>query len=307
MNMRSLSLLVAASVVHLAISAQAQAKPPHHNQSISESDVISGKAKPDPQSGYILIDGSRAVTGIFMRIPDAVTRAAWEQDRKLALTKALSRYAVDVSDWQATVDLNKMRGYKGVYPSKPAEPTIDTVSVTPLETRDLATFGPQFRYTKGAHVTFLTAVKPGTYYWTGPWGGPCMCMGTVEFEVKAGVVTNLGNMLWALPRQEGNMTVARLAAQQKAELRAEAGKKPQPDPSAPPPLDITLPDSLKAWPVVTAELHAHGKFNNYAAVVVSRLDPIPGVLAYSRDTVIDERTGQALANPKLVSSQKPKI
>lgn len=304
---RSFATPLGMALVLALVSPAATAAPLRPNQPIGEADVLSGKVTRDPDLGYILVGGVGGAMGTFMRVPDDATRAAWEQDRKDALAKALKKYPGAVSDWQATVDMLKKSGNKGPYPEKPVEPTIDSVEVAPLDTRDMVSFGPQFRYTKGARTSFLIAAKPGTYFWVGVPGSPCMCMGTVQFEVKAGVVTNLGNMLWALPQQKLDMTVAQLAVIKNAEERAKAGKPPRADPFAAPDLDIVVPDSLKNWTVVAAELHAHGKFNNYGAVVVSRLAPIPGVISYRRDTVIDERTGQALPNPKLVSMQKPKL
>ena len=288
-------------------SPAAHAAPARPNQPIGEADVLSGKVTRDPEMGYILVGGIGGAMGTFMRFPDDVTRTAWEQDRSDALAKALKKYPAMVSDWQFIVDSLKKNGSKGPYPPKPVEPTIDSVEVVPLDMRDMITFGPQFRFTKGARTSFLTTAKPGVYYWVGVPSLPCMCMGTVQFEVKAGQVTNLGNMLWALPQQKQDLTVAQLEAINAADMRAKAGKPARPDAYASPDLDMTVPDSLKDWPVVTAELHAHGKFNNYGAAIVSRLAPIPGVLSYRRDTVIDERTGQALPNPKLVSMQKPKL
>lgn len=307
MMKRSFATSLGMAISLALISPLAIAAPLRPNQPIGEADVLSGKVTRDPDLGYILIGGIGGAMGTFMRVPDEATRAAWEQDRKDALAKAQKKYPGAILDWEATVDMLKKSGNKGPYPEKPVEPTIDNVEVAPLDTRDMVSFGPQFRYTKGARTSFLTVVKPGYYYWVGVPVAPCMCMGTVQFEVKAGVVTNLGNMLWALPQQKLDMTVAQVEWTKSAEERAKAGKPPRVDPFAAPDLDMTVPDSLKNWTVVAAELHAHGKFNNYGAVVVSRLAPIPGVLSYRRDTVIDERTGQALPNPKLVSMQKPKL
>lgn len=251
----------------------AQTKP---NDLITESAVLSGKVTPDPAMGYIFVRMPRGMTITLMRVPDAETVAAWEQDRQKALAKAIKNYPGDISTWEDDVALLKKARPKDPLPPRPAEPTLEAVEVVPQELRDLLNIGIFRRYAKGTAFDepFLVAVKPGTYFYAGT-NTTCMCMGTVAFDVLPGKVTNLGATL--------------------------LDKTPSPS------VDMTVPDSLKAWPVMPAELHAHGKFNNYFRVIVNRMPAIPGVLSYRRDTVIDERTGQALLNPKLVAVQKPKL
>lgn len=331
------------SLCALALAAwvsPALATPIKPNMPVSEGDIASGKVTLDPAGGYILVGGDGPANGTFLRVPDAETRAEWEKDRQEALAKALKKYPGKVLDWQKYVSQLKQMRPKETPPPKPAEPTLDTVEVEPLELRDSVTFGPQGRLTKGGRIAFLTTAKPGLYYWSGRtalapsqginvWSlmsgpmpkpvagdrsaiggglnGICVCMGTVQFEVKPGTVTNLGNMLWALPELKSDPTVAQMGAAVDAQKRSDAGKDAKLDQFAAPALDMTVPDSLKGGPVLNAQLQAHGKFSNYFGGEVSRLAPIPGVLSYRRDTVIDERTGQALPNPKLVSMQKPKL
>jgi hypothetical protein len=47
--------------------------------------------------------------------------------------------------------------------------------------------------------------------------------------------------------------------------------------------------------------------NNYFGATVTRMAPIPGVLAYHRDVVVDERTGQEIASPTIISRAKIKL
>lgn len=268
----------------------AQTKP---NDLITESAVLSGKVTPDPAMGYIFVRMPRGMTITLMRVPDAETVAAWEQDRQKALAKAIKNYPGDISTWEDDVALLKKARPKDPLPPRPAEPTLEAVEVLPQELRDLLNIGIFRRYAKGTAFDepFLVAVKPGTYFYAGT-NTTCMCMGTVAFDVLPGKVTNLGATLLDKTPSSGSEV---LQAGTDAASMAPAG------------FDMTVPDSLKAWPVMPAELHAHGKFNNYFRVIVNRMPAIPGVLSYRRDTVIDERTGQALPNPKLVAVQKPKL
>lgn len=122
--------------------------------------------------------------------------------------------------------------------------------------------------------------------------GLCYCMGSVKFEVKPGVVTNVGNFLLAAP----------LAEQQKSAPLLDIvhtggwnGFKIE-VPSTSAVVDFAVPKSLERWPVEQATFSANGKFDNIYGVMISRLPPVLGVLAYERDKVIDAKTGAAVAS-----------
>lgn len=282
-----------------------------HAEPVEEKNVIAGKAKLDPTMGYILISGPGRQFGMFLRVPDDSTFAAWEKDRQRAFEKALRGYKTTYANWQILADNAKANHSKP--PAEPTKPTLESVQVDPPELRDVAAFGPQFVYSKGETVTYLQAVKPGTYRWYGnviggggiPAGGTCMCMGTVQFEVKPGVVTDTGNWLQAAPHGGEDMDVSRRALKEANAKRVAAGKEPRlPLPPSEP--RFGLPASLKDWPSVQAEFRASGKLNNYYGIFISRLSPIPGVLGYRRDAVVDLRTGQEIESPTLVSRAKIK-
>jgi hypothetical protein len=278
---------------------------------VEEKDVVSGKAKLDPAKGYILISGPERQFGTFLRVPDAETFAAWEKDRQKAFEKAKRRYQSDLAQWQ--INATELRSHKMNVPDAPAEPTLETTQVDPPEMRDVVGFGPQFVYAKGETVYYLQAVKPGDYVWYGnvlggngvPGAGTCMCMGTVRFAVKAGAVTDLGNWLQTAPHADEDMDVQRLMLKEANDKRVAEGKKPR-LPSSPGAPKFGVPASLKDWPSAQAEFHAHGKLNNIYGIFVSRLSPVPGVLGYHRDTVVDLRTGQEIESPTLVSRAKIK-
>ncbi len=48
---------------------------------------------------------------------------------------------------------------------------------------------------------------------------------------------------------------------------------------------------LAGYAIVPAELRAAGRFPNYYGLQIDRMTPIPGVLAYERDRIIDVKTG----------------
>lgn len=279
---------------------------------IEEKNVLSGKDKFDPASGYIFLTGPARQFGMFLRVPDDATRAAWEKDRQKAFEKALKSYRSDYAQWKANTAVRAEHKMKPEDP--PVEPTLETFQFEPLDLRDEVSFGPQYVYAKGEVISYLEAVKPGTYIWYGnvlggnglPAGGVCNCMGTVRFEVKAGVVTDLGNWLLAAPRMKDEIGVGAVKLAEENIKRIAEGKDPRALPDFGE-IRFGLPVSLKDWPVVQAEFHASGKLNNFFAIYIGRLPHVPGVLGYRRDVVIDERTGLEVPSPTLFTLQKLKF
>ena len=307
--------LIVAALAAMATTAQAADKPgPFAGPAVAldEKAIVSGKEKLDPTAGYILVTGPVRQYGMFLRVPDDAVRAEWERDRQKAFTKEHKRYESSMSVWRANAEA--LRNAKAEVPPEPAEPKLETFEHAPIDLHDVATFGPQFAYAKGTSFAYLEKVRPGTYVWYGnvmggngyPAAGTCLCMGTVRFEVKPGVVTDLGNALQALPQWSAEMDVARMDLKAANDKRVAEGKEAFPQ-FASANLATGLPASLKDWPSVQAEFHASPKINNYYGIFVSRLPPVPGVLGYHRDVVVDERTGLEIASPTLASRQKPKL
>jgi len=298
-------LLVASLGLALLAPQALLAKP------VEEKNVSSGKEELDPAMGYILLSGPERQTGTFIRVPDDETWKKYEEDRLKAFAKAQKRYASELSTWKANAEIAKSNG--AIPLVKPEAPTLATFTIDPIELRDTESFGPLFAYAKGETITYLSAVKPGKWVWYGQifFGnngaamGTCYCLGSVQFEVKPGVVTDLGTSLVNAPRWEMENDVARLTLRDMNAKRVASGKEPIRT-LVSGPVKYGLPASLQSWPSVQAELHASPKMNNYFGVLVSRVAPIPGVLAYHRDVIVDERTGQEIDSPTLVTRARIK-
>jgi hypothetical protein len=281
---------------------------------IEERDVVSGKVKLDPARGYIFLHGPTRLFGLFLRVPDQATVDEYQQDWEKAFAKAKKRYAGQLASWENAVKLAKQVPKEP--PPRPDEPTRETFTIEAIELRDPAPFGPMFVFNKGNDTfSYLTSVKPGTYIYYGPVmvapgggvAGTCDCLGSVKFEVRAGVVTNLGTYLLSAPQPAHDHDVMTREAWTRIEEKAaRTGKPADPGILAQPPLDYTMPTSLSAWPAVQPEFFASGKLNNFYGILISRLPPIPGVLAYRRDTVIDARTGEELVSRPILSQAKTK-
>lgn len=282
----------------LGVSGAAFAAPA---DSLDEKKVVSGKTALDPATGYILLHGPGRQGGTFIRVPDAEDLEAFRKERAEAFAKAEKRYQKKLSSWENEAKVAAAQ--KKAAPAKPAAPDEASFSIGDIEARTALQFGPDFAYIKdkaNERYSYAMAVKPGTYIWYGPvlfdpgqgFVGLCYCMGSVRFEVKPGVVTNVGNFLTAAP----------LAEQQKSapllDIRHNGGwtgfKVEVPTASVP--VDYGVPASLDKWPVEQAVFTASGKFNNIYGVMVSRLPPVPGVLAYDRDRVIDAKSGAPVAS-----------
>lgn len=277
---------------------------------VEEKNVLSGKAKLDPASGYMFIQAPMRTFGLFLRVPDDETRAAHQKDWEEAFAKAKKKYESAIKKWESDVQIAKQT--KSKPPERPVEPTRETFRIDPIELRDQVGFGPMFIYNKSeTKFTYLNAVKPGTYVYYGPMmlmpgaapAGMCYCMGTVQFEVKPGVITDLGNFLIAAPKAAPPYDYATIEAMRRAEERKAKGKD---DAALALELAFGVPETLKALPSVQADFRASGKINNFYNLPISRIQPIAGVLDYRRDTVIDLRTGADVPNPKIVTQVRIK-
>lgn len=251
-----------------------------------------------PDRAYILYRTSRIdgiVPGmdvVFLRDPTDSEITAYQAARETALNAAKAKRARD---------RDKAIKNSKVDPSIKIPPEYSEAEFT-------------FRYTDAVNLrrvnngnqyqksdtegVYLVEVKPASYVIAGTAHKmfinveTCNCMGTVRFEAKAGVVTDLGTILTddvskVSPIPELAPFTGRGARINGVLLLMVQTVRPYAEGN-------TLPVTLKDAPRVLAELHAVGKFPNRFATSVNRMAPIPGVLAYDEDRVIDVRTGKTL-------------
>ncbi|MCW3848448.1 hypothetical protein OF829_14500 [Sphingomonas sp. LB-2] len=248
----------------------------------------------DPALSYIFYRTQAQAPMIFIREPDAADRADWRKARDAALEKARRKYRNELHTYESamwTWNRTPSSARAGlVKPVAPVEPTEENVVSPTMEmiTMTEGRISPAFFKAKPV-FGFLIAVKPGTYSIYGSvlmtgngFGGICLCMGTVKFDAKPGEIVDLG--IFATHGV------------------AVGGPFPRMEPYGHPlptelrPFDGPPPAPLQGLPVHPAVLRAAGKFPNYFGVTIDRIHPMQGVLSYRRDTIIDERTGQPLAN-----------
>jgi hypothetical protein len=140
-------------------------------------------------------------------------------------------------------------------------------------------------------AVLLAPLKPGTYVfagvaltnWASGSGGvmtTSLCMGTVSFEVKPGVVTDMGFILGA--RDDEPTTIPELA---KVVAGKRTGFSTLVDDVAIRPASPALetPEKLRALPIVPADYRAVGAYPNFIGAPIGRLAPLEGVLEYDAD------------------------
>lgn len=271
-------------------------------QAIEEKNLLSGKAKIEPANGYIYISGPVRQNGMLLRLPDAETIAAYEADWAEALAKVQKKYPGKLKNWESRAEIAR-QAQKPV-PEKPIEPTAENFAIGAIELRDPASFGPQFVFTKGKdpeNYSYLMQVKPGRYAYYGPLfvgpngaaAGMCYCMGTVAFEVKPGTITDTGNFFLvgpsldpAFPPREEKVPGAEFGLYRPVAGSEQFG-----------PLAFGLPETLKSYPNERADFRAFGKLDNFYGITVGRLPPVPGVLAYDRDRIVDLKVPSPASSP----------
>lgn len=290
-NLLGAAALVAATLPSFAV-AQITA------QSVEEKNLLSGKAKIEPDAGYIFVSGPFRQNALLLRLPDDTTIAAYEKDWAEALAKVQKKYPGKLKSWETRAAA--ARQTKSKVPEKPIEPTAENFAIGAIELRDPVSVGPQYVFAKGQDpesYSYLTRVKPGRYVYYGPvflagggaMAGFCYCMGSVAFEVKPGVITDTGNFFLVGPGPDPDFPPS---AQPPA--GSEAGLyRPQNLSTQYGPLHFGVPESLKTYPYAEADFRAYGKLDNFYGLSISRMPPVPGVLAYDRDKVIDLKAAAA--------------
>lgn len=152
---------------------------------------------------------------------------------------------------------------------------------------------------QGTMRTFLIEVEPATYVLAGVanhramW--QCFCLGTVEVQAKAGVITDLGTILLERadrPSSEPELAgVSNLGTMARIDYQLFAGAiRPMREGAAP-------AAGVANIPVVAAPYRASSPFVIQSALLPNFLAPLPGVLEYRRGEVFDVKA-QAILPPR---------
>ena len=268
--------LIAVGLASAALLFPAFAQAAVENRPIEEKRLASGKESLSPTKGYIYLHAPARVTAMLIKEPSAEELAAYEAEWSAALAEAKIKYPRTLKNWRD--DVEWARKHRKSIPERPLEPTEETFRIDRLDQRMIVNNGPQFIYaSQGEEFGYLHELEPGTYRYYGPIiaaangtaGGVCACMGSVKFEVKPGVITNLGDLL---------VTSVTRVVEPSAGIDLDHVVQR---------IDYTFPERLSAFPNQQADWRAAGKIDNFYGLMVGRMPPIPDVLAYDRDAIID--------------------
>ncbi len=279
--------LLAASLV--ASPAVAQDSEPVNVELVRDRDDVSL----DPAKTYLLVEASAPIVSSFVLVPGDAERADWERQRQEELAEAiedyprdLRRYERDLEFWEAT------RRRRNDRPSPPVEPTEETFSWPELESRKVVTVGHLNRFAKSDEASlWLLEVPAGEYlfYGLGMIGfNDCACMGSVRFDVAAGSVTAV-RVGYELLDAQGNVIAMRPEDADSTDLATRTaimiGE----------PSQAVFDPRIPRERIVAAEFAPVRSLSNWFGGTVNRVLPIPGVIDYDRDRVIDLQAEEAAA------------
>lgn len=149
----------------------------------------------------------------------------------------------------------------------------------------------------GSTRTFLVEVEPATYILSGVanqgvmW--MCFCMGTVEVEAKAGVISDLGTILLERADRQSSepelASVTNLGSMARMDYQLFAGA------IRPSRANDAAVAGLPPAAIVPALYRASAPFVITQALIPNFLAPMPGVLEYRRGEVFDVKAQKILA------------
>lgn len=253
----------------------------------------------DPAKAYIYYQANKFGTVVkLIREATDKDREAYAGRRAEAFAKAKKRYERNHADW---VNQTKAAAGSSSGPRpgpEPVEPKEASFAIEPIEMSLMVDIGPFNRFTKaGDASSYLWAIEPGSYVVYGPvmlnpQGAPmgtCLCMGSVRFDVAAGVITDMGSIV--LPFYEA-VVAAKDGATEKPKNALALPPGITSFAIAPAKAGDAIDPRVTSFPTRPAAYRASGRAPNYFGVEIDRLQAMPGVLRYDRDKIIDEASGR---------------
>jgi hypothetical protein len=258
----------------------------------------------DPAKSYVIITAEAGGTSISMpvtllRRPEQADIDDYLNRRREALAKAHGKWERKHAGWARDFEnwSQQSKDYKAINPRpvEPVEPTDGNLAFPAIDQENMVTIGPLNRFAKGdGRSVFVHMVRPGRYAYYGPVNpllpgvNTCMCMGTIEFEVKPGEVVNAGTIRLNFWEERSK---AKAAGREVPRTEMDLPESMTTVSWDPPAAGATIDPRLAAYTIVPADLHASTRFPNYYGGQIDRLSPVPGVLAYDRDRIVDLKAG----------------
>ena len=254
----------------------ATAKRPWAPHIVELKDFAKGKAAIHPDKGYIYFETTQNMAGAFLKIPNDQDFAEYDAIRQELYDKQKAKYDKKYARWEKA-------NAKAKPPSAPpVAPRLEDIPMPqPIFFKKLDfPVGPKSgKSADGKRYFYLLEVEPGDYAFYGFAGGlgymptgTCFCMGTFEFSVAPGVITQLGTLFTLFPYH----------------------------PVDPAKVVYNMPEQLSAYPSQPAELFAFGKIPNPYYLAIGRSPRIVGVLDYDRDIPIDLKADDDVLNQDVI-------
>lgn len=301
MSARHIIAGVVAAYALAALASPAAAAPGQREfKSVADKPVVTL----DPAKSYMIVrtNSDFAFPLAFVRIPDEADVADYRARRQVALEKAHAKWVKKHAQWKSDFtawfrlsDADKARVPR---PVQPVEPTDSNLNFQALDLENMFQVGPFNRFDKkNERSTYVTSVPPGRYAFYGtinviqPAGvGTCLCMGTIQFEVKPGEIVNAGTVVFNLMEERER---AKKEGRETPDNEFDLPETMNSISWVPPQAGDQVDPRLASFRIVPAELRAAGRFPNYYGVQIDRLTAIPGILDYDRDRVVDVKAGGA--------------
>lgn len=243
-----------------------------HGKKVSFNDLAKGKVTIDPNKAYIFmaLPDKQFFQAVFLKIPDEQDLAEDKTIQDENLAKATAKWEEKAANWDKQ---NKAGRATGARPDHPTLGNLDVGVFDPMFLKPVLILRPQEsgKSTDNTLRYYLIEVLPGDYVYYGPAAistnniklisenGQCFCMGAFGFSVKAGSITNVGNLLAQIGALELNPAL----------------------------IDFAMAPELAQYPSTPVRLFAYGKLNNPRHLIIGRSPPIVGILGYDRDIPLD--------------------
>lgn len=283
---RATAILAAFAAAFLSIPAAAQKPDEFEFRMVTESKTVTL----DRSKAYILVEAPGMIVTSWISLPDDAQRAAWQEQRKEALAKAIADYPRDKQRYESKYAIWVKTGKRGRAPEKPVEPTEESFAWPDLESRRVFTVGPQNRFKSDKEVSlWLLEVPEGKYvfysFGMGAWTD-CACMGSLGFEAKAGKVTAVRVVNSGLDGQ-GNIIEQFPKGTPSLDMNTRFAMMVEP------PSDYALDPRLPRDMIVAADFELFERLPNWFGGTINRVMPFPGLFAYKGSRMVDLRQPEA--------------
>jgi hypothetical protein len=263
-----------------------------------------------PDRAYILfrtsrVDGAPSIEPVLLRVPTDAEMDAYAKARREAFARAEPGLVKERESRLAQKAQREAQG--GRYAGEiPPPPRIETFNFSYEGLHNVRRVDDGKPYVKsGDDRIYLAELRPGDYILYGASYGnsavikpalhTCMCLGTVGFATRAGVVTDLGHFFADMAHR--NSKIPELSGETGLGASAVAIFAPIAATLRPARPGSVLPP-LGGASVVAADYRAVGSFVDGRAGSINRLGPIPGILAYDGGRVLDVKTGTVAQGPQ---------